>query len=158
MALFAVFLFSSCDTLTVVRVGAWSPIVTMYPGSQRSSNGLESDKEETEMKRNDSNQRPRSNGFVTTGNGAASPTYSPYIASVISDFSNELNDPSHVISNVTQALRLWASSALDEEQYTELLYEAKRVTRTYQGKQGLNGIDNKMAYFFKVLRDLCNGS
>jgi len=119
---------------------------------------IESDKEETEMKRDDSNQRPRSNEFVSTGNGMAPPPYSPYIASVISDFSNELNDPSHVISNVTQALRLWAGSGLEEEQFTELLYEAKRVTRTYQGKQGLNGIDNKMAYFFKVVRDLCNVS
>jgi hypothetical protein len=127
-------------------------------GIARGLHKIESDKEETEMKRDDSNQRPRSNGFVTTGNDTAPPPYSPYIASVISDFSNELNDPSHVISNVTQTLRLWAGSGLDEQQFTELLYEAKRVTRTYQGKQGLNGIDNKMAYFFKVARDLCNVS
>ena len=94
--------------------------------------------------------------FAKDENGLTPPPYSPYIASVVSDFSNELNDPAHIISNVTQALRLWQSSNMDEQQFTELLYEAKRTTRTYQGKQGLNGMSNKMAYFFKVARDLCN--
>jgi hypothetical protein len=108
------------------------------------------------MKKVDSNQRSREIVSVKTENGFTPPPYSPYIASVISDFSTELNDPAHIISNVTQALRLWQTSNLDEQQFTELLYEAKRITRTYQGKQGLNGMNNKMAYFFKVARDLCN--
>ncbi len=85
---------------------------------------------------------------------AAPPPYAPYVASVIADFSTELGDPSHVFANVTQALRLWQASGLDEQGFVGLLYEAKRLTRTYQGKQGLGGITNKMAYFFRVARDL----
>jgi DNA-binding transcriptional regulator YhcF (GntR family) len=84
-----------------------------------------------------------------------SPPYSPYIAAVITDFSDELNDSAHVVSNVTQALRLWQASGLGEQAFTELLYEAKRLTRAYQGKQGIGTINNKMAYFFKTVRDLC---
>jgi hypothetical protein len=113
------------------------------------------------MKKDDSNQHSQGNKSAKdegrrTEIGLTPPPYSPYIASVISDFSNELNDPAHTISNVTQALRLWQTCNLDEQQFTELLYEAKRITRSYQGKQGLNGMSNKMAYFFKVARDLCN--
>jgi hypothetical protein len=85
---------------------------------------------------------------------AAPPPYSPYVASVIADFSAELGDPVHVFANVTQALRLWQGSGLDEQEFVGLLYEAKRLTRNYQGKQGLGGISNKMAYFFRVARDL----
>jgi hypothetical protein len=73
---------------------------------------------------------------------------------VIADFSAELGDPAHVFANVTQALRLWQSSGLDEQGFVAMLYEAKRLTRSYQGKQGLGGIANKMAYFFRVARDL----
>jgi AraC-like DNA-binding protein len=125
-------------------------------GVARGLHKVESDKEEAKMKKDDSNQRSQGNKFARDENGITLPPYSPYIASVVSDFSNELNDPAHTISNVTQALRLWQSSNMDEQQFTELLYEAKRITRTYQGKQGLNGMSNKMAYFFKVARDLCN--
>jgi hypothetical protein len=127
-------------------------------GVARGLHESESPKEEAEMKKDDSNQRSRRDRFTKNENEskAAAPPYSPYIASVVSDFSNELNDPAHVISNVTQALRLWQVSGVDEEQFTELLYEAKRITRSYQGKQGLNGMNNKMAYFFKVVRDLCS--
>ncbi|MEO8289171.1 MAG: helix-turn-helix domain-containing protein [Chloroflexota bacterium] len=124
-------------------------------GVARGLHEIESGKEETTKKKVDSNQRANGNGFVRNENEVTPPPYSPYVASVISDFSNELNDPTHVISNVTQALRLWQTSGLDEQHFTELLYEAKRITRSYQGKQGLNGMNNKMAYFFKVVRDLC---
>jgi len=37
-----------------------------------------------------------------------------------------------------------------------LLHEARRVVRTYQGKQGTGQIGNKMAYYFAVLADLSN--
>jgi hypothetical protein len=125
-------------------------------GVARGLHKEESGNEEAIMKKVDSNQRSRENVSAKTDNGLTPPPYSPYIASVISDFSTEFNDPAHIISNVTQALRLWQTSNLDEQQFTELLYEAKRITRTYQGKQGLNGMNNKMAYFFKVVRDLSN--
>ena len=70
------------------------------------------------------------------------------------DFSRELGDTPHEASNVTQALRLWSQTRLDPQSYVELLYEARRRTRQYQGRQGAGVIDNRMAYFFRVLRDL----
>jgi hypothetical protein len=80
--------------------------------------------------------------------------FSPYIAAVVSDYSSELRDPDHVTSNVTQALRLWHRSGLEEQEFVELLHTSRGLVRKYQGKQGLRTIDNKMAYFFTVLRRL----
>ncbi|HYP39339.1 MAG TPA: hypothetical protein VEX13_03180 [Chloroflexia bacterium] len=115
--------------------------------------------EETEqvetIQKDDSNHLPQKKSPVTKESDNTPPPYSPYIAAVITDFSTELNDPAHTISNVAQALRLWQTSGLNEQQFTELLYEAKRLTRSYQGKQGLGTINNKMAYFFAIIRDLC---
>jgi hypothetical protein len=99
----------------------------------------------------DFDRRPQVGGQAGS---ASKPPYSPYLTSVISDFSTELGDASHTVANVTQALRLWGQSGLGEEAFKELLYEAKRRTRVYQGKQGSMGMQNKMAYFFSVLRDL----
>lgn len=84
---------------------------------------------------------------------SASP-YSPYIAAVVTDFSEELQDSPHIVSNVSQSLHLWQQSGLGEGEFVELLHRAKQLTRKYQGKQGLRGIENKMGYLFKVLRDL----
>src|SRR5207249_2750772 len=61
----------------------------------------------------------------------------------------------HKPSNATQALHLWQASGLSEQEFIQLVYAAKQLTRKYQGKNGLRGIENKMAYFFAVLRDLC---
>lgn len=99
---------------------------------------------------------PAATATKNNGNNAGTtpPPYSPYVASVIADFSTELGDSAHVFANVTQALRLWQVSGMDEQGFVGLLYEAKRLTRSYQGKQGLGGIANKMAYFFRVARDL----
>jgi hypothetical protein len=80
---------------------------------------------------------------------------SEYIIAILDDFSNELNDLAHKQSNATQALRLWQASDLTEQEFVQRIYEAKQLTRQYQGKNGLRGIENKMAYFFVVLRDLC---
>lgn len=90
-------------------------------------------------------------------NGEANTLYSPYVAAVVTDFSDELGDSSHTVANVTQTLRLWGMSGLEEAEYVEMLYEAKRRTRLYQGKQGAKGMQNKMAYFFTVLRDVIEG-
>jgi hypothetical protein len=80
--------------------------------------------------------------------------YSPYVASVVADFSNDLGDPEHVVSNVTQALRIYSRSGLSEQEFSTLLFEARNTVRSYQGKQGVRGINNKMAYFFTTLRRL----
>ncbi|MDQ3706250.1 MAG: replication protein, partial [Chloroflexota bacterium] len=113
--------------------------------------------QETEIQQSDdSNRLPqRKNSFEKSTDTATA--YSPYIAAVLTDFSDELGDSSHTVANVTQALRLWGQSRVDESDFVEMLYEAKRRTRLYQGKQGAKGIQNKIAYFFTVLRDLVEG-
>jgi len=80
--------------------------------------------------------------------------YSAYIAGIIKDHSTELGDSIHWPANVTQALRLWQASSLDEHTFVAQLHEARRVVRAYQGKQGTGTIAHKMAYYFTVLRDL----
>ena len=59
----------------------------------------------------------------------------------------------HWRANVTQALRLWQASGLDEEAFVAQLHAARRLVRTYQGKQGMGTIANKMGYYFKVVAD-----
>lgn len=140
----------------IKRAHAGGASVRYQGGVARGLHKIESVQEESNQKRVDSNQPHLIAKMSETETSTTPPPYSPYIASVISDFSNDLNDPSHIISNVTQALRLWSATGLGEQPFTDLLYEAKRITRTYQGKNGLQGIDNKMAYFFRVLRDLCS--
>ena len=70
------------------------------------------------------------------------------------DYSREWGDESHLAANITQALRLYHLSGLPEETFVNLLYEARRRTRQYQGRQGLGVIENKMAYFFQTLRNM----
>jgi hypothetical protein len=82
------------------------------------------------------------------------PPYSPYIAAVILDFSQELGDALHAPANVTQALRLFAAGEGSEELFVSWLYEARQRTRVAQGRQGQGRIANKMAYFFTVLQQL----
>jgi hypothetical protein len=111
------------------------------------------------IKRADSNQKSRSKNEGNTGSspeksGNSIPGFSPYIAAVITDFSTELGDGDHITVNVSQAMRLWQRSGLDEQEFVETLHESRKRVRTYQGRQGLGTINNKMAYFFSVLRDL----
>jgi hypothetical protein len=73
---------------------------------------------------------------------------------MILDYSRELGDALHAAANVTQATHLWHDSGLGEEAFVTQLHEAHARVRRYQGKQGLGCIENKMAYFFRTLRDL----
>jgi hypothetical protein len=139
-------------------------VARAYPrGIARDLHEVEAIQTESNQKKDDSNQQSQSKKLarkkrtieLSNREETTKPLpFSPYIAAVITDFSNELNDPNHVIPNVSQALRLWQVSGLDEQAFAELLFEARRRTRLYQGKQGLGTIGNKMAYFFTVLRDL----
>jgi hypothetical protein len=133
----------------------------LSPGTQREVSQRQHESETIQkeaLKRDDSNQRSRleDSGERSSiiGNGEEHILYSPYIAAVVSDFSNELGDANHVFSNVTQALRIYTRSGLGEEEFSAILFEARKVVRTYQGKQGVAGIQNKMAYFFVALRGL----
>lgn len=83
--------------------------------------------------------------------------FSPYIAAIITDFSDELSDQGHTVSNVTQALKIYRESGMSESSFADLLFEARKLVRSYQGRQGIGTINNKMAYYFKVLRDLVRG-
>jgi AraC-like DNA-binding protein len=110
-----------------------------------------------ESETDDSNQiSPSKNVSITNGSPDSDtrPPYSAYIAQVISDFSDELHNAEHTVSNVTQALRLWQTSDLGEQEFVSLLYEAKTLTRKYQTRPHWDAMGNKMAYYFKVLKDL----
>jgi DNA-binding transcriptional MocR family regulator len=92
-------------------------------------------------------------------NPPESPPTSKFLAAVITDFSRELHDEEHTRSNITQTLRLWqrleAAIGMDDATFAdEFVQVAKRRTRKAQGQQGLGQIENTMAYFFEVLRDL----
>jgi hypothetical protein len=116
-------------------------------------------KEETdniETRRDNSNQRSLSKKVSAKSRveqNETPPPYSAYIAQVASDFSHELQDSKHIVSNVTQALRLWQTSDQDEEAFVSLMYEAKTLTRKYQTRPHWDGLANKMAYYFTVVRD-----
>jgi hypothetical protein len=111
---------------------------------------------EKEQKKNDSNQRAQvQKSYEESDETEESKLrFSPYIAAIITDFSDELGDVEHTISNVTQVLRMYKTAGLDESSFADLLFEARKLVRAYQGKQGFGTINNKMAYFFRVLRDL----
>jgi len=110
--------------------------------------------QETVQQEGDSNPVPRTKREIA----GERPPYSPYIAGVVLDDSTELGDTTHGPSNVTQALRLWTQSGSTEAAFVAHLHEARRLTRLYQGKQGLGTITNKMAYYFQVVRDLVQQS
>ncbi len=140
-----------------------SPIYRSSPGEVTpgrrgivtlSGHESESKQKETNNNKGDSNHLSHRRNAIRNGIRSTFPS-SIYIVAVMDDFSNELNDLAHKPSNVTQALHLWQASGLSEQEFIQLVYEAKQITRNYQGKNGLRGIENKMAYFFAVLRDLC---
>ena len=102
-----------------------------------------------QKKSTDSHERGASSSYPLAR--SSSQDYSPYVASVISDFSAEFGDEAHVVSNVTQALRIWSGSGLADMEFVERLYECRRGTRRTQTR-------NKMAFFFAALREMCSGT
>lgn len=53
-----------------------------------------------------------------------------------------------------QALNLWQSSGLSEQEFVDLMQEARKLTRKYQNRPTWVAMNNKMAYYFTTLRDL----
>jgi hypothetical protein len=82
------------------------------------------------------------------------PTRSQYISAIVTDYSRELGDSEHILQNVSQALRLFTRSALPEQDFAQLLHEARLRTRKSQTRPANDAMRNKMAYYFTVLRDL----
>lgn len=124
------------------------------PGGQKpESPEVEAEKIEA-LREDDSNQPSQQNGLSTTKTKASMAGYSPYIAAVAADFSRELGDSVHEASNMKQALNLWSDSGLGEQQFVELMQEARKLTRRYQARPTWDALNNKMAYLFTTLRDL----
>jgi hypothetical protein len=74
---------------------------------------------------------------------------------IIADLSRELDDAAHEAANLTRAANLWRATGVPARDFVTLLYEARRLTRLYQGKQAPGRrIEAKGAYFFAVLRQL----
>jgi hypothetical protein len=94
----------------------------------------EDNREEEPMKKNDSNASP--------------PKMSIAIAGVAADIGRELGDQAHEPSNMTQALHIWTESGLPEPEFIALLRAVKTQVRHAQA----HGVQNKMAYFFAILR------
>jgi hypothetical protein len=107
-----------------------------------------------EEKKDDSNHLSPIKKVKSSTKSESRPQYSPYIAQVITDFSQELGDADHIVSNVSQALRLWEAFGLTEQDFVASLYDAKTLTRKYQSRPHHAAMQNKMAYFFTVLRSL----
>lgn len=88
--------------------------------------------------------------------------YSNHIDQLIRDISLEFHDSEHLASNRTQARNLWRASGLEVEDFVELLYIVRGITRergnieklaaTGTGSK-LPSTRNKMPYYFAVLRN-----
>lgn len=53
-----------------------------------------------------------------------------------------------------QALNLWGDSGLSEQEFVDLMQEARKLTRRYQSRPTWDAMSNKMSYYFTVVRDL----
>ncbi len=81
------------------------------------------------------------------------------IAQVFEQLSTgDLHDPTHIKSNVTRAENLWRASKLAEEEFLQLVREAKTRTLERTGaikkEAGYLGFKNQAPYFFQVLKHL----
>jgi hypothetical protein len=76
-----------------------------------------------------------------------------FIRNYISDFSQDLGDTEHIPSNISQAHRLYLSSGMTEEAFTQALYNARATAKraTQVRHMNSNGGINRMPYFFKCL-------
>lgn len=81
------------------------------------------------------------------------------IAYVLEGLSKHvLHDPTHVKSNISRAWNLLRKSNLPEQEFIELVAEAKKVTLNHSESitksAGYLGLKNQAPYFFKVLENL----
>lgn len=120
--------------------------IRVEPALVAPRNKQETSVQETVKQEPDSNRNTPSKNEVTPG-------YSPYIAGILMDFSQEWGDSAHSVANVSQGHNLWYQSGLTEGAFVQHLYAARQKTQTAQGRQGRGVIANRMAYFFTVVRD-----
>jgi hypothetical protein len=101
--------------------------------------------------RENSNSKPPSLSFSTENNFDEGIPESPLIVFTVKKLSAFFRDES-VKSNITQARRLWWNETeLEEEEFVEVMQQAKRITAGEWSKGNIRG--SPMAYFFAVLRD-----
>lgn len=89
--------------------------------------------------------------------------WSGNIAQIMGDFTkfelHDLEDPANVYRNPKRVMKLWRKSGLSEEDFTPLLYEAKKITLQHSGSIRKNAGEsrstkNRAPYFFGVLNNL----
>jgi len=85
------------------------------------------------------------------------PTDSVVIELETEKLSGVFGDAHHVKSNVTQALNIWLSTSLGEQEFKAKMQEAATVTEAAVKRGRIKDDTKRMAYFFKVLRDTVNG-
>ncbi len=86
--------------------------------------------------------------------------YSDFIAQVTRDYTRLFHDGDHERPNRSRALRLWAESNLPEQQFVDLMHQARKITQA-RGNIARDATDgspsgtkNRMPYYFSVLEDL----
>ncbi len=81
-----------------------------------------------------------------------------FIRNMISDFSQDLGDHDHVLSNTAQAANLYRSSGMSEEAFIQALYDAREAAKKATKIKHLNshGNPNRMPYFFRCLSRASN--
>jgi len=78
-----------------------------------------------------------------------------FIRRIIDDFSRDLGDDEHLISNITQTSRLYEACGLDPDAFRAELYAARAAARrAYVKKRNSRGRPNRMPYFFACLSNL----
>lgn len=89
--------------------------------------------------------------------------FSERINQLIIDWSGLFHDAEHKRSNCTRAQRLWTASSLEESEFVELMYEARRIAQRATKIRHLAcddswpGTPNRMPYFFAALENLAHG-
>jgi len=86
--------------------------------------------------------------------------YSDFIAQVTRDYTRLFHDGDHERPNRSRALRLWVESDLTEQQFVDLMHQARKITQA-RGNIARDATDgspvetkNRMPYYFSVLEDL----
>jgi hypothetical protein len=116
---------------------------------QRGKSITESTTETTREKgRESSNSKFPSLSFSTEREWDDTPPEGGLIETAIDGVSRFFRDES-IKSNRTHAKKLWNKTDLEEEEFVEVVQQAKRIT----AKRWSNITNSKMAYFFAVLKD-----
>jgi hypothetical protein len=74
----------------------------------------------------------------------------------VEDFTREMRDTAPITSTLTRLVRIYRQSGLDEDQFTDRMYQARQVTKERVGsvKSGEGGKKRLMPYWFSVLEQL----